>query len=119
MGSFPVPSPVRPPDSHDLRRTITIILNPCGCPLLTRPERARRTVLAIGEVFALLVGAAHVPDAGGDGLDPMLPKNSMISRRTFGFVVTSVATHRMMIGSAFGDLITSAAILVVILSSGP
>src|SRR5271157_1376825 len=44
---------------------------PAIAALLSRPERAEGAVLAIWEIFALLVGAAHVPIAGSDGLDPM------------------------------------------------
>src|SRR5208337_2356837 len=44
---------------------------PAVTALLSRPERAEGAVLAVREIFALLVGAAHVPIAGSDGLDPM------------------------------------------------
>ena len=59
------------------------------------------------------------PALAATDLTPCALKNSWISHLTFGLVVTSVATHRMIIGSAVGDVITPAAILVVILSLGP
>ena len=52
-------------------------------------------------------------------LTPCSSKNSWISRWIFGLVVTSVATQRLMIALEFGPLNTPAAILVVVLSSGP
>src|SRR5208337_4769681 len=64
-------------------------------------------------------GQPMFPSLAATDLTPCLSKNSWISILTFGLVVTSVATHRLMIGSAFGDLMTPAAILVVLLSSGP
>src|SRR3954465_11590014 len=51
-------------------------------------------------------------------LTPCWGKNSFISRRTLGLVVTAVATQRFMIGSAPSCGVTAAAILVVCLSSG-
>src|SRR5262249_14412831 len=50
---------------------------------------------------------------------PCRRKKSFISFWTFGFVVTSEATHRLIIASAPSCTITPAAILVVVLSSGP
>src|SRR5271166_7183800 len=66
-----VASPVNPPDlpapgGRSLSSSI-----PSIAALLSRPERAEGAVLAVREIFALLVGAAHVPIAGSDGLDPM------------------------------------------------
>src|SRR5262249_40568849 len=52
-------------------------------------------------------------------LTPCWRKNSFISCWTFGLVVTSVATQRFMMGSAPSRRITPAAILVVVVSSGP
>src|SRR5205823_4628277 len=52
-------------------------------------------------------------------LTPCWMKNSFISFWTFGLVVTSVATQRLMIVLAPSCRITPAAILVVVLSSGP
>lgn len=46
-------------------------------------------------------------------------KNSLISRRTFGFSWTPVPTHRSKIGSAPSEIITDATIFVVVLSSSP
>ena len=39
---------------------------PAVTALLSRPERAEGTVFTVREIFALLVGAAHVPIAGSD-----------------------------------------------------
>src|SRR5271157_285914 len=64
-------------------------------------------------------GQPMFPALAATDLTPCALKNSWISHLTFGLVVTSVATHRMIIGSAVGDVITPAAILVVILSLGP
>src|SRR5262245_37797580 len=64
-------------------------------------------------------GHPMFPSLTATDLTPCPAKNSFISRCTLGFVVTSVATHRRRIGSAVGDVITPAAILVVVLSSGP
>src|SRR5208283_2439382 len=44
---------------------------PAVTALLSRPERAEGTVFTVREIFALLVGAAHVALTHGDGLDPM------------------------------------------------
>jgi hypothetical protein len=52
-------------------------------------------------------------------LTPCRRKNSFISCCTFGFVVTPVATQRLDVGSAFSWRMTSAAVLAVVLSSGP
>src|SRR5262249_52489705 len=52
-------------------------------------------------------------------LTPCWRKKSCNSCWTFGLVVTSVATQRFRIGSAFSFRITPAAIFVVVLSSGP
>src|SRR3954454_20830182 len=64
-------------------------------------------------------GHPMFPSLTATDLTPCPAKNSFISCWTFEFVVTSVATHRRRIGSAVGDVITPAAILVVVLSSGP
>ena len=45
-------------------------------------------------------------------LTPCSLKNSMVSRWIFGLVVTSVATHRLMIALEFFAVKTLAAILV-------
>src|SRR5271157_3141974 len=54
------------PAGNSLSSSIPAVTAP-----LSRPERAEGAVLAVWEIFALLVGAAHVPIAGSDGLDPM------------------------------------------------
>jgi hypothetical protein len=70
-------------------------------PLLALPERAERAVLAVREVLALLVRAAQVALGHRHGLDAVPEgKKSFNSCCTFGLVITSVATHRSMIGSA-------------------
>src|SRR5262249_17940886 len=50
---------------------------------------------------------------------PWRRKDSFNACWTFGLVVTSVATHRFMIGSAPSPTLTPAAIFGVVLSSGP
>ncbi len=64
-------------------------------------------------------GQPMLPELAATDLTPCCSKNLTISRWTFGFVITSVATQRRMIGWAVGDVITPAAIFVVVLSSGP
>ena len=64
-------------------------------------------------------GQPILPELAATDLTPCIWENPIISRWIFGFVMISVAIHRWMIGSALGDVITPAAILVVVLSSGP
>ena len=104
--------------SRDRRRP-WVLLFPAVTSLFSGPERADGAVLPEGEVFALFVRAAHVAGAAATDLTPCSAKKSLICSWIFGFVATSVATHRLRIGSAPGDVITEAAILVVVTSSGP
>ena len=62
--------------------------------LLACPERAERTVLAIGEVLPFLVGQPMFPSLMTIDLTPCFSKKSLISRWTLGLVVTSFATQR-------------------------
>jgi WD40 repeat protein len=64
-------------------------------------------------------GQPMFPSLMATDLTPCCSKNSLISRWIFGLVVTSVATQRLMTASEFCDVKTPAAILVVVLSSGP
>src|SRR5262245_20912516 len=64
-------------------------------------------------------GQPMLPSVTATDLTPCWRKKSFISCCTFGLVVTSVATQRLMIGSAPSCRITPAAIFVVVLSSGP
>src|SRR5262249_60728143 len=64
-------------------------------------------------------GQPKLPSLIATDLTPCRRKKSFISCWTFGLVVTSVATHRLMIASAPSWRITPAAILVVVWSSGP
>src|SRR5262249_53075003 len=64
-------------------------------------------------------GQPRLPSVIATCLTPCWRKKSFNSCCTFGFVVTSVATQRIRIGSAPSCRITPAAIFVVVLSSGP
>src|SRR5215472_6402458 len=64
-------------------------------------------------------GQPMLPPVIATCLTPCWRKKSFISCCTFGLVVTSVATHRFMIGPAPSCRITPAASFVVVLSSGP
>src|SRR5262249_42042863 len=64
-------------------------------------------------------GQPTFPWLSATDLTPCRRKKSFISCCTFGLVVTSVTTHRLMIGSAPSRRITPAPIFVVVLSSGP
>src|SRR5271157_2276337 len=64
-------------------------------------------------------GQPMLPSLIATDVTPCSLKNSMISRWIFGLVITSVATHRLMIALEFFAVNTPAAILVVVLSSGP
>src|SRR5271157_4072634 len=114
-----VASPGNPPDWHDpdgrSHRPQSLRLLPC----FPAQNGQKGQSSPSGKSSPSSWGQPMFPALAATALTPCSSKNSWISILTFGLVVTSVATHRLMIGSAFGDLITPAAILVVLLSSGP
>src|SRR5208337_689104 len=118
IGSY-VASPGNPPDLHDtdgrFQRPQSLRLLPC----FPAQNGQKGQSSPSGKSSPSSWGQPMFPSLAATDLTPCSSKNSWISILTFGLVVTSVATHRSMIGSAFGDLITPAAILVVLLSSGP
>src|SRR5262249_24132122 len=82
---------------------LVIVPIPPVAPLFPLPERTKRAVLAM------------LPSLTATELTPCWRKKSFISCRTFGFVVTPVATQRLMMASAPSWRITPAAIFVVVL----
>src|SRR5271157_2969505 len=118
IGSY-VASPGKPPDLHDIdgrfQRPQSLRLVPC----FPAQNGQKGQSSPSGKSSPSSWGQPMFPSLAATDLTPCSAKNSWISILTFGLVVTSVATHRLMIGSAFGDLIAPAAILVVLLSSGP
>src|SRR5271157_830129 len=112
-------SPVNPPDLHDpdgrSHRPQSLRLLPC----FPAQNGQKGQSSPSGKSSPSSWRQPMFPALAAIDLTPCSLKNSWISRLTFGLVVTSVATHRMMIGSAAGDTITPAAILVVVLASGP